>query len=234
MKTAITLGCLLAVLTACSPATPTVMPTHSSTLAQRPTIAPTRTPPESDSRQTHPTLTVASASTPMPTTTLKPPTPTMAPTLTTDQEQALIVGLLQNNGGCKLPCWWGFTPGQTTWQTARTFFVSLGKIPAEYHDPNMLNYSVTFRIPKHSSQSDQVYIIGDGLINAIWVEARTMRNQETVYGDNQFVEDWQRYFLPQLLTTYGQPAQVLLKPFAQRLKHSYLSICCSSIHSGEF
>lgn len=157
--------------------------------------------------------------TPLPAPTSKPPTPTvtpsptMAPTLIADQEQVLVLDLLQNNAGCRLPCWWGFTPGKTTWQTAQAFFASLGKIPAEYRAPDMLNYTVTSHIPQHYIDSGQVYIIRDGLIEAIWVGASTVRNRETVYGDKQFAKDWQRYFLPQLLTTYGQPTGVLLRTF---------------------
>lgn len=77
----------------------------------------------------------------------------------------------------------------------------------------MLNYTVTSHIPQHYIDSGQVYIIRDGLIEAIWVGASTVRNRETVYGDKQFAKDWQRYFLPQLLTTYGQPTGVLLRTF---------------------
>lgn len=29
-----------------------------------------------------------------------------------------VVNLFETNGGCRLPCWWGITPGQTTWEQA--------------------------------------------------------------------------------------------------------------------
>jgi hypothetical protein len=29
--------------------------------------------------------------------------------------------LIATNGGCRLPCWWGITPGKTTWEEARIF-----------------------------------------------------------------------------------------------------------------
>ncbi len=39
-------------------------------------------------------------------------TPTFAPTLTDGQEE--FETLLQTNGGCELPCWWGFIVGEST------------------------------------------------------------------------------------------------------------------------
>ncbi len=141
------------------------------------------------------------------------PSPTKAPTLTANQEGELAIGLLKNNANCRLPCWWGFAPGKTAWQTARTFFESLGKVPAEYRDTNMLNYSVDFRIPKHDVAIGQIYIVENGSIDAIWVSSGTVRDHETIYGDSHFAEDWQRYFLPQLLATYGQPSQILVRTF---------------------
>ena len=44
---------------------------------------------------------------------------TPLPTLSQRDAHNLIQALLQNNGGCRLPCWWGITPGQTDWNTAR-------------------------------------------------------------------------------------------------------------------
>ena len=44
-------------------------------------------------------------------------TPTISSTNV--EGQKLVQELLENNGGCKLPCWWGFTPGKTTWVEAR-------------------------------------------------------------------------------------------------------------------
>src|SRR5688572_13990138 len=41
------------------------------------------------------------------------------PTMTTDEAKRLVRDLLENNAGCKLPCWWGITPGKTTWSEAR-------------------------------------------------------------------------------------------------------------------
>lgn len=40
------------------------------------------------------------------------------PTLSQTEKDKEVLDLLTSNGGCHLPCWWGITPGQTTWQQA--------------------------------------------------------------------------------------------------------------------
>lgn len=199
-------GCIAPV--ASTPTFSSVTPLPVTTTSMPSPVPPTRTP--------------LLTPTPQPPTPTVAPSPTIAPTLTADQEQALVLELLQTNAGCRLPCWWGFTPGQTTWPTAYAFFASVGKMPAESRGPKMLNYTVTFHIPQHDVQVRQIYIVSGNLIEAIEVEIRTVRNYETVYGDERFAEDLQRYLLPQLLTTYGQPTEVLLRTFRSVPEGSFI------------
>ena len=143
----------------------------------------------------------------------KLPTPTMGPTIPIDQEETLVLELLQNNANCQLPCWWGFTPGKTSWQTAETYFASLGKKVDKFSNSRLTNYTVKFKVPSHDMQVGQVYNVKDELIDLIWVKGSTVRNGRRIFGDQMFLEDWNNYLLPQMLTTYGQPAEVLLKTF---------------------
>jgi len=71
-----------------------------------PSLTPTLTP------------TPTSTSTPTPTAT---PTLTPLPTLPLQDAKNLVQELFETNRGCLLPCWWGITPGQTTWGEARQF-----------------------------------------------------------------------------------------------------------------
>jgi hypothetical protein len=45
----------------------------------------------------------------------EPPAPTMTywPTLPVSKAEAEVIDLLKSNGGCRLPCFWGFTPSKT-------------------------------------------------------------------------------------------------------------------------
>ncbi len=140
-------------------------------------------------------------------------TPTVGPTLTADQEEALVLGMLQNNGGCRLPCWWGFMPGQTDWQIVQGFLASTGKAFTGYGDP-YVTYEVSFKIPKHEITIDQAYVVRDEIIDTIWVSMSMVRNNEAVFGDPLFADDLQPYMLPRFLEFYGQPDKVLVKTFS--------------------
>ena len=54
-------------------------------------------------------------------------TPTPAgltvPTLPPSEAESRIISLLEDNGGCRFPCFWGFTPGQTDMVTVSTFLL---------------------------------------------------------------------------------------------------------------
>ena len=45
--------------------------------------------------------------------------PTSLPTLLQPEIDQSIAYLVDSNGGCSIPCWWGIIPGETTWQEAR-------------------------------------------------------------------------------------------------------------------
>jgi hypothetical protein len=186
---------------------PTVVPSATATLASSPTSLPTLA---SISLPT-------AASTPVPEPTLlRISRPTPGPTLTNDEEQTLVLKLLKENGGCRLPCWWGFTPGEAAWPVAESFFLSNGKRIGEYRDPRSTVYSLDFHIPLHNSQINQdYYTIGGNTIDLITVGAVPPESDnELDYRDIQFAEDWKSYMLPQMLAVYGQPRQILLRTFS--------------------
>ncbi len=45
------------------------------------------------------------------------PVSTFSPT----EASARLQDLLKTNAGCRLPCWWGITPGKTTWDEAEEY-----------------------------------------------------------------------------------------------------------------
>lgn len=114
IKTKITLlFCLLLFLASCqtqSPITPSIVNTNIPETTQTinpeinsfPTIIPTPRP--------------TNMATFTPTITWTP-----LPTLSESQTNAKIKELLETNGGCELPCWWGITPGSTAWLEALHF-----------------------------------------------------------------------------------------------------------------
>ncbi len=111
-------------------------------------------------------------------------------------------------GGCRLPCWWGFTPGETSWQTTKTFFALLGKTIEAWrgHDTQQ-HYAVYFDIPEHRHFHYQGYHEKDGVLDRIGIHAvPPVHDDEFVYVDSQFIGDWRPYMLPQILGVYGPPS----------------------------
>ncbi len=191
-----------------SPASPIITSSATATLAPSPTPTPLAT-------ITPTSLTTATfTSVPKPTRT-RVSRPTPGPTLTNDEEQTLVLNLLKENGGCRLPCWWGFTPGETAWTTAERFFLSHGKKIGEYANSQVTVHGVDFYIPNHGSQINQDYYTANGdVIDIITVRAvPPVRDEKLAYGDAQLAKDWGPYLLPRMLITYGQPSEVFLETF---------------------
>jgi hypothetical protein len=114
-------------LVSCTVAAPTPLPDLS--IAPLPSVTPndivvepTRTLPTATSLPVSTTalpVTSGETFTPLATEALAP-----LPTLSPVEAKAFVLELTQNNGGCELPCFWGFTPGQTKWQTAEPLLTS--------------------------------------------------------------------------------------------------------------
>ncbi len=135
-----------------------------------------------------PTQLLQSAS---PAPTLTPnPTPPLHPTLTVDEMHAYVKEMLTTNGGCELPCWWGVTPGKSSWQDANSQFPCLHfqfRFPEELGD-----YDIHLTLTKKGS-----------LVQSIGA-----RGYCFPYDCDRFVQDWARYSLDQVLSRYGVPSRV--------------------------
>src|SRR5574341_671827 len=59
-----------------------------------------------------PTATASPVTTPIPIPSPRP-TLTFVPRPSPEEGEKQFLELLHNNGNCRLPCWFGFTPGQT-------------------------------------------------------------------------------------------------------------------------
>jgi hypothetical protein len=157
------------------------------TLASSPSPVPSPTP----------TLTPVPATptrTPRPTRT---PTPTPLPTRTTDEQRALMVEMLETNGGCELPCWWGVTPGQSDWQAVRDYFQTHRLWTLDMPHPDRLfDYCIGFDFSEK-----------DGLVESIEVNSEVFRGATS----ERFARDWRCYSPDQILNRYGVPSQVYLQ-----------------------
>jgi hypothetical protein len=125
--------------------------------------------------------------------------------------------LLKNNAGYRLPCWWGITPGKTTWKKAQNFLMPITydfifiespegftKLPIS----NTFIASFQFPAPKDVYPYYPVYnfTVDNGDITTI--------STDTI-GDNP------SYNLLNVLNIYGQPEEVYIRtyqnPYEDRL-----------------
>jgi hypothetical protein len=177
------------------------MPTDTPTVTE--TSTPSDTPVPSE--------------TPVPTQT-GTPTSTPLPTLLPGEAKALIYELLQTNGGCELPCWWGLIPSETSFETTRSFLdtfriISIanfylekgGYIHWKIPENNLL-ININANITYNRNEVDTLEWLNVGT----WLERSTDQGFEIVYGDPLYKKVFQAYTLQSILATYGNPSEVLV------------------------
>lgn len=198
-------GTLLVFLVTCCSQSVTQLTPSPTSVRVSATITFTPTPTVATMTPT-PTLGVATP-TPSPThTPTKPPTLTPLPTLTQKERDAQILQLLQTNGGCSLPCWWGISPGTTAWDTARQLFVSMGsKVPSQSHRDGSIEYEIGFDLLESDMSVGIRILQRGGLIESIKVMSEDY--MEPVV----FQSNWELYSLKQVLAAYGEPSRIWIQ-----------------------
>jgi hypothetical protein len=191
-------------------------------LTTLPTLIATELP---SATPTLPSLT----STSIPPTRTPSPTVSMIPTvvpsssthlsmLSADEAQAVVLGLLQNNGDCQLPCWWSLTPGEIDSQEAKSFLERFGSLYISSIHNEKGGY-VQLHIPKNGlivwPRLEYEINAGEHTVERFSILIEVVRKieggYEVVYGDPLFTQFIPLYSLPQILSTYGQPSEVLVR-----------------------
>lgn len=172
-------------------------------MTRQPTQLPTRTVTASATMTASPiqpteTPTITPSITPTRTPTLKPSL-TPLPTLPTETARAYVLGLLEDNGGCQLPCWWGLTPGETDWDAAEQFLASFSSLMATYRDSPMAQdffaFSYIYYLPEPQFPS--------------YAEIRiTIRSEKITQLNISGIDGANAYQIRSMLKRYGQPDSV--------------------------
>ena len=143
------------------------------------------------------TATLTSTSHP---TQLSSTTPTVVltplPTLLPEDAQELVLKLLETNGDCQLPCWWGWIiPGKTKWEDVNRFLQTFATNVRLNGEKNGLQlWSAYFKVPDTVQLSEE-------LIASIDVQNGIV--EQLLVG--------QLYTLTDLLQENGKPNDVLLE-----------------------
>lgn len=207
----------------------TAIPTREAEVIQKDDIGlptPTNSPKASPSSTPN---NIVAVETPTATSSSETTVPTALPVSTANiEEEALLEAsaklaenLMQTNGGCQLPCWWGIELGENSESVIKTFdeifderfdndslyYVSRFKIVDEhgsirlgYDNPAMSGIDVSITTDFHFVD-DKVQFID------VSVE-RPLRQ----YGEEKLVRDWEKYSISSMLQKYGKPQYVYLFP----------------------
>ena len=170
-------------------------PPAASTLSQPDQIIQhTPTPSQTIAPSQTPTKTAAPIST-------LTASPTVIATMSPAAAMTFVVDLLQNNKGCRLPCWWGIAPGISSWQNTRDFLARFALDISVSGSPTQTQIAYTkFLVPED--------VFGTALRIDFTIISGTI---QTISGYTGNVPNYQ---LPQFLSAYGQPEEAWIRTYA--------------------
>ncbi len=179
-----------------------------NTTTPRPSTATSTSTPQEE---------LTSTSTIPPETAVPTPSPswTPLPTLAIDDAQRLVKELLETNSGCRLPCWWGFIPGQTPWLEAKHFLTQVAQYIGTFYGEteNSFIADAQIHIPTgavSSSWENIPYLTQDFLVRDGIIETIDIFNFDLA----------PNYALPVFLKNYGQPNGVWIRTFREEEQNS--------------
>ena len=196
---------LILFLVACDPSTARFAETQSPTIAFTLTSpAPGLSPTPFTSTPTLSPSDTPTHSPPLPPT--QPPTLTPAPTLSRQEAYTLVADLLKNNGGCRLPCWWGMVPGKSSWRDdshfLETFVDSIQLQDETQFERNGQNIEQAYYIVRFSMGGNTIdgfsLIVDNGTIAEIFTGPPVTQPA---------------YRLDQILTSFGSPDEIYIKTY---------------------
>lgn len=127
--------------------------------------------------------------------------PEKTPLIISAEPNDITIRELYNDGVCKLPCWWGIKPGETSMQDVYRKLAHLGEFRDMTSLVDTMNHFVfTFTPPKDIDLYDEgqwsfTLVESDGLVKGITVGATHL-------------EPFSKPTLAQILTTFGKPEEI--------------------------
>jgi len=157
--------------------------------------------------QPTPESTLSLTSTPTPTP--RQPTWTVQPSLTGNEAVEAINNMITTNGGCKLPCWWGIAPGETSWENALILLsrflptitssgpFDLTRDGKTHH--TVMDYTVSYNIPNERIGRGASITVLDDVVSIIYVGSESTG---------------EIFDIPHLLSDYGEPSKIFIKTYS--------------------
>jgi hypothetical protein len=180
--------------------------------------APTSDMPELPSVITSPPTRLA-----MPTPTLSPKLNiTLEPTLSVASLLSYIISVSQNNGGCNLPCVWGFDPRVNTANDLDVFMRRFGDVDmlGEYYihsDLSEDHAALDLGVWENNLETDISFSrVGGKEINYLFLTVAVPKTKQpnfwTINQTSPFHVYYSNYLLPAILLKYGKPSSIYVGP----------------------
>jgi hypothetical protein len=120
--------------------------------------------------------------------------PTETPTIDPVERSIKISPFLIDNGGCRLPCFWGITPGKTTWKEAKELLANLSLIAQDFRYKDGIFHEINSKFVSNS----QTVSFDLGLFD----EKGVISILEILVSN---IPASKYYTLPEILRNYGGP-----------------------------
>jgi hypothetical protein len=149
--------------------------------------------------------------TPTYTTTYTPTSTPFVPLSPEQQQQRhdAIVALLETNGGCKLPCWWGVTPGITAWDEAYQILSDEGIFFYRRENSTYGEFIDNLFMSNGIVQTEFHISSNNGIVKLIRI--RSVFESSTSNNSPEFKTMWTNLTPEKLIDYLGRPTQVELR-----------------------
>lgn len=132
---------------------------------------------------------------------------TPAVTLAPLEREQFVRDSLSENSDCRLPCWWGIIPGETTWNDTEKLLqhlgVRIGSVPG-YGPHTILHGTGGFDFEGISIENGFSFEETNGVIDAILINSDGYNKLE------EFQSLWRNYSPKKILEVYGVPDRIWL------------------------
>lgn len=170
-----------------------------------------------------------STSTPPPPLNPEIPPPTSLPTISANNSKEILESFVQENGGCKLPCIMGLTPGMSENTEVNSFMQYFQKNTREaenqinnisiwsYLENDQGGISLRFFENNRSVSIGLGLIVDGSKLNQLLLSGESYQHLEggakKQFGDLYFNDLLRQFTLMEILNLYGLPTQILVRPF---------------------
>lgn len=131
-------------------------------------------------------------------------TKTVEPTRVIQDQRTYILDLIRTNANCKFPCFLSITPGQSTWEMAKSFILSTGAKYSDKIESDGIHHFTGYDTKDLQIPLDIEYLDVNGVVEYISGGIGDLGNISTTG------VDWTPYKINTILSTYGIPTKILI------------------------